>query len=74
MTHLYEVQDPELALSAVHEEHEVQRRIVAVHDPQPLRVVGPLIQEGLELGRIEEVAQRRGSRRHECVDLLHESL
>ena len=73
--HLDQVQYPELALRAIDDEHKVQRRIAAVHHAQLLAVstLGWL-EERLELGGIEEVAQARGARGHERIYLLDKSL
>ncbi len=73
--HLDQVQYPELALRAIDDEHEVERRIAAVHDAQLLAVSALWgLEERLELRGVEEVAEARGPRGHERVDLLDEGL
>ena len=73
-THLDQIEDSELALGAVHDEHEVERRVAAVHDAEPLAVARGRGQELLELGRVEEVAEPGRARGDERVDLLDEGL
>lgn len=74
MAHLDQVQDPQLALRTVDDEHKVERRVAPVHDAQLLAVAVLGLEESLELRRIEEVAQACGPPRHECKDLLDEGL
>lgn len=74
-SHLYEIEDAELALRDVDDEHEVQRRVAAVHDAQLLARGAALgREERLELGRVEEVAEPGLARGHERVDALDEGL
>ena len=73
--HLDQVQYPELALRAIDDEHEVERRIAPVHDAKLLTVTTLRgLEECLELGGVEEVAEARGPRGHERIDLLDEGL
>ena len=83
MTHLDEIKNPKLALRMVDHKDKIERRIAAIDNAQTLPVrsgrrgalaLGRRAEERLELGRVEEVAEPRGPRGDERVDLLDEGL
>ena len=83
MTHLDEIKNPKLALRMVDHKDKIERRIAAVDDAQTLPVrsgrrgalaLGRRVEERLELGRVEEVAEPGRARGDERVDLLDEGL
>jgi hypothetical protein len=74
ITNLDEVQDSQLAFCAIHDEHEIKRRITAVNDSPPFIFLSFRSEEGLKLWGVQKVTQRGWSGTYEREYLRNERL
>jgi hypothetical protein len=69
-----QVQDAQFAFRTVHYEDEIQSSVAPIDDSQFLSTLRRVVQEGIELRRVEEIAERCWPGRYEGEDLVDEDL